>query len=127
VVITGQVATHLISNDAFRNATRKITAPATQLARARREGSPRVLPEAFVIARPAARAGGCRYSQRCAVQENQICGPSQIRHRTYRPRLDPDMDAIRSAMRMMAAAKRPVFCYRRRHHQFGRKELALRG
>jgi acetolactate synthase-1/2/3 large subunit len=35
-------------------------------------------------------------------------GPAETRRR-YRPRLDPDEGAIRSAVRMMAAAKRPVF------------------
>ena len=34
---------------------------------------------------------------------------TKVRHRTYRPRVEADEDAIRNAVRMMAAAKRPVF------------------
>src|SRR5262249_13151814 len=36
-------------------------------------------------------------------------GPSNIHHRTYRPRLDPETKAISEAVSMMAAAKKPLF------------------
>ena len=113
VVITGQVATHLIGNDAFQECdTVGITRPCTKhnwLVRDVKD-LPRVLHEAFIIA-TTGRPGPVVVDIPKDVQfkKTQYVGPSHIRHRTYRPRLDPDMDAIRSAVRMMAAAKRPVF------------------
>src|SRR5258707_2633356 len=113
VVITGQVATHLIGNDAFQECdTVGITRPCTKhnwLVRDVKD-LPRVLHEAFVIA-TTGRPGPVVVDIPKAVEfkKAKYIGPSHIRHRTYRPRLDPDMDAIRSAVRMMAAAKRPVF------------------
>ncbi len=35
--------------------------------------------------------------------------PRGAAHKTYQPKLDADMEAIREAVEMMAAAKRPVF------------------
>src|SRR5258706_1138210 len=113
VVITGQVATHLIGNDAFQECgTVGITRPCTKhnwLVRDVKD-LPRVLHEAFIIA-TTGRPGPVVVDIPKDVQfkKTKYVGPSHIRHRNYRPRLDPDMDVIRTAMRMMAAAKRPVF------------------
>ncbi len=35
--------------------------------------------------------------------------PRGAPHKTYQPKLDADLDSIRAAVRMMAAAKRPIF------------------
>ena len=35
--------------------------------------------------------------------------PNSVRHRTYRPKLEPDLSAVVKAIEMMATAKRPVF------------------
>ena len=57
-----------------------------------------------------ARPGGGRHPQGRAVQEGRLYArPDQVRHRTYRPKTDPDAAAIVKAVEMMAAAKRPVF------------------
>jgi acetolactate synthase-1/2/3 large subunit len=113
VVITGQVATHLIGNDAFQECdTVGITRPCTKhnwLVRDVKD-LPRVLHEAFQIA-TTGRPGPVVVDIPKDVQfkKGPYIGPAQVHHRTYRPRLDPDMDAIRTAVRMMAAAKRPLF------------------
>src|SRR5882724_1874107 len=113
VVLTGQVATHLIGNDAFQECdTVGITRPCTKHNWLVKDVNDlaRVLHEAFIIA-TTGRPGPVVVDIPKDVQfkKAKYVGPSQIRHKTYRPRLDPDMDVIRTAMRMMAAAKRPVF------------------
>jgi acetolactate synthase-1/2/3 large subunit len=113
VVITGQVATHLIGNDAFQECdTVGITRPCTKhnwLVRDVKD-LPRVLHEAFEIA-TSGRPGPVVVDIPKDVQfkKGAYIGPDQVRHRTYRPRIEADEDAIRQAVRMMAAAKRPVF------------------
>ena len=113
VVITGQVATHLIGNDAFQECdTVGITRPCTKhnwLVRDVRD-LPRVIHEAFYIA-TTGRPGPVVVDIPKDVQFKKApyVGPAQIKHRTYKPRLEPDPDVIRTAVRMMAAAKRPVF------------------
>jgi acetolactate synthase-1/2/3 large subunit len=113
VVITGQVATHLIGNDAFQECdTVGITRPCTKHNWLVRDVQdlPRVLHEAFSIA-TTGRPGPVVVDIPKDVQfkKGPYVGPGNIEHKTYRPRLDPDMNAIRQAVRMMAAAKRPVF------------------
>ncbi len=112
VVITGQVATHLIGNDAFQECdTVGITRPCTKhnwLVRDVKDLAP-VIHEAFTIA-TTGRPGPVVVDIPKDVQfkKTQYTGRANVRHR-YRPRLDPDERSIRSAVRMMAAAKRPVF------------------
>jgi acetolactate synthase-1/2/3 large subunit len=113
VVITGQVATHLIGNDAFQECdTVGITRPCTKhnwLVRDVRD-LPRVIHEAFYIA-TTGRPGPVVVDIPKDVQFKKApyVGPAEIKHRTYKPRLEPDPDVIRTAVRMMAGAKRPVF------------------
>ena len=113
VVITGQVATHLIGNDAFQECdTVGITRPCTKhnwLVRDVRD-LPRVIHEAFYIA-TTGRPGPVVVDIPKDVQFKKApyIGPGHIKHRTYRPRLEADTQTIRTAVRMMAAAKRPVF------------------
>jgi len=113
VVITGQVATHLIGNDAFQECdTVGITRPCTKhnwLVRDVKD-LPRVLHEAFLIA-TTGRPGPVVVDIPKDVQFKKApyVGPTHVHHRTYRPRLDADAETIRSAVTMMAAAKRPVF------------------
>ena len=112
VVITGQVATHLIGNDAFQECdTVGITRPCTKhnwLVRDVKDLA-RVMHEAFYIA-TTGRPGPVVVDIPKDVQfkKTSYVGPENIRHQTYRPKLDPDEGAIRAAVRMMAAAKRPV-------------------
>jgi acetolactate synthase-1/2/3 large subunit len=113
VVITGQVATHLIGNDAFQECdTVGITRPCTKHNWLVRDVNdlPRVLHEAFQIA-TTGRPGPVVVDIPKDVQFKKAVyiGPDKVHHRTYRPRIDADEEAIRKAVRMMAAAKRPVF------------------
>jgi acetolactate synthase-1/2/3 large subunit len=113
VVITGQVATHLIGNDAFQECdTVGITRPCTKhnwLVRDVNDLS-RVIHEAFEIA-TTGRPGPVVVDIPKDVQFKKATyiGPDKVHHRTYRPRIEPEEEAIRKAVRMMAAAKRPVF------------------
>jgi len=112
VVITGQVATHLIGNDAFQECdTVGITRPCTKHNWLVRDVNDlaRVIHEAFYIA-TTGRPGPVVVDIPKDVQfkKGPYVGPGDIRHRSYRPKLDPDEGAIREAVRMMASAKRPV-------------------
>src|SRR5579864_9521515 len=113
VVITGQVATHLIGNDAFQECdTVGITRPCTKhnwLVRDVKD-LPRVMHEAFQIA-TTGRPGPVVVDIPKDVQFKRTiyAGPDATPPRAYYPRIEPDESAIRTAMRLMAAAKRPVF------------------
>jgi acetolactate synthase-1/2/3 large subunit len=113
IVISGQVATHLIGNDAFQECdTVGITRPCTKhnwLVRDINDLA-RVLHEAFYIA-TTGRPGPVVVDipKDIQFQKGPYRPPGHIRHRTYRPKLEPDQVAIEDAVKMMAAAKRPVF------------------
>jgi acetolactate synthase-1/2/3 large subunit len=113
VVLTGQVATHLIGNDAFQECdTVGITRPCTKhnwLVKDVDDLS-RVLHEAFQIA-TTGRPGPVVVDIPKDVQfkKGRYVGPDSIRHRTYRPKTDPELASIVKAIDMMAAAERPVF------------------
>src|SRR5450631_433931 len=106
VVITGQVATHLIGNDAFQECdTVGITRPCTKhnwLVRDVKDLA-RVMHEAFEIA-TSGRPGPVVVDIPKDVQfkKGSYIGPDQVRHRTYRPRVQADETAIHTAVRMMA-------------------------
>ena len=38
-----------------------------------------------------------------------MSGPNSVRHKTWRPKTDPDLGAIVKAVELMANAKRPLF------------------
>src|ERR1700741_1435597 len=112
VCITGQVPTHLIGNDAFQECdTVGITRPCTKHNWLVRDVNDlaRVMHEAFYIA-TSGRPGPVVVDIPKDVQfkKGNYVGPENIRNQTYRPKVDPDADAIRTAVHMMAAAKRPV-------------------
>src|SRR5271155_418303 len=113
VVLTGQVATHLIGNDAFQECdTVGITRSCTKhnfLVKDVNDLS-RVLHEAFQIA-TTGRPGPVVVDIPKDVQfkKGRYVGPEQVRHRTYRPKTDPELASIVKAIDMMAAAERPVF------------------
>ena len=113
VCITGQVPTHLIGNDAFQECdTVGITRPATKhnwLVRDVNDLS-RILHEAFYVAK-AGRPGPVLVDIPKDVQfaTGTYTGPSQVEHRSYRPRTKGDPQAIRAAIELIAKAKRPVF------------------
>ena len=94
VVLTGQVATHLIGNDAFQEAdTVGITRPCTKhnwLVKDINDLA-RVLHEAFQIA-TTGRPGPVVVDIPKDIQfkKGPYVGPATIAHRTYRPRTEPD-------------------------------------
>ena len=113
IVLTGQVATHLIGNDAFQEAdTVGITRPCTKhnwLVKDINDLA-RVLHEAFQIA-TTGRPGPVVIDIPKDIQfkKGPYVGPANVTHRTYRPKSEPDPKAIEQAVAMMAGAKRPIF------------------
>jgi acetolactate synthase-1/2/3 large subunit len=113
VCITGQVPTHLIGNDAFQECdTVCITRPCTKhnwLVKNVNDLA-RILHEAFYIAK-AGRPGPVVVDIPKDIQfaTGNYVGPSNIAHKTYKPRVKPDQNAVREAVELMARAKRPVF------------------
>ncbi len=113
VCLTGQVPTHLIGNDAFQECdTVGITRPATKHNWLVRDVNDlaRVIHEAFHIARTG-RPGPVVIDIPKDVQfgTGNYVGPSNIQHKTYKPKLKPDINAVREAVDLIAAAKKPVF------------------
>lgn len=113
VCITGQVPTHLIGNDAFQECdTVGITRPCTKhnVLVKNIDELARVLHEAFYIARTG-RPGPVVVDIPKDVQfaTGNYVGPSNIQHKTYRPKMKPDQQAVRDAVDLIASAKRPAF------------------
>ncbi|MFM9938100.1 MAG: acetolactate synthase 3 large subunit [Hyphomicrobiaceae bacterium] len=115
VVLTGQVPTHLIGNDAFQECdTVGITRPCTKhnwLVKNVNDLA-RILHEAFHIAK-SGRPGPVVVDIPKDVQfaSGNYVAPSNavIAHKSYRPKLKAEPSAIQKAVEIMAAAKRPVF------------------
>ena len=114
VVITGQVPTHLIGNDAFQECdTVGITRPCTKhnyLVK-RIEDLPRVLHEAFHIA-SSGRPGPVVVDIPKDIQfaKGVYSKPTNVfQHQGYKPRLKGDLNRIKQAVELMARAKRPLF------------------
>jgi acetolactate synthase I/II/III large subunit len=113
VVITGQVPTHLIGNDAFQECdTVGITRPCTKYNYLVKtiDDLPRALHEAFHIA-ASGRPGPVVVDIPKDIQfaKGTYAKPKEFQHKGYRPKLKGDPDRIRQAVEMMAAAKRPLF------------------
>ena len=113
VCITGQVATHLIGNDAFQEAdTVGITRPCTKhnyLVQST-DDLARILHEAFHVA-TTGRPGPVVVDIPKDLQfaEGKYVKPTEMRHKTYQPQVKGDMDAINTAIELIANAKRPLF------------------
>ncbi|MGB7079707.1 MAG: acetolactate synthase 3 large subunit, partial [Xanthobacteraceae bacterium] len=113
VVITGQVPTHLIGNDAFQECdTVGITRPCTKYNYLVKSIAdlPRALHEAFHIA-ASGRPGPVVVDIPKDIQfaKATYSKPKEFQHKGYRPRIHGDPDKIRQAVEMMATAKRPLF------------------
>ena len=113
VCITGQVATHLIGNDAFQEAdTVGITRPCTKhnyLVKSA-DDLPRILHEAFHVA-TTGRPGPVVVDIPKDVQfaEAKYMRPAAVQHKTYKPQLKGDIEAIYTAVEFISKAKKPVF------------------
>jgi acetolactate synthase-1/2/3 large subunit len=113
VCITGQVPTHLIGNDAFQECdTVGITRPCTKHNYLVKDVNDlaRIMHEAFYVATNG-RPGPVVIDIPKDVQfaKGKYIGPSNIQHKTYRPRVKPDQNAVKAAMELLATAKRPIF------------------
>jgi acetolactate synthase-1/2/3 large subunit len=113
VVITGQVPTHLIGNDAFQECdTVGITRPCTKHNYLVKNVADlaRVLHEAFYVAAHG-RPGPVVVDIPKDVQfaKGVYQGPQDIEHKTYKPRVKGDPAKIKSAVEMMRRAQRPLF------------------
>ncbi len=113
VVITGQVATHLIGTDAFQEAdTVGITRHCTKhnyLVKSP-DGLGDIIHEAFHIAtsgRPGPVVVDIPKDVQVATAHYKKPGP--IQHKTYRPQIKPETALIEAAVEMIAAAERPIF------------------
>ena len=113
VCITGQVATHLIGNDAFQEAdTVGITRPCTKhnyLVKSA-DDLPRILHEAFHVA-TTGRPGPVVVDIPKDVQfaEAKYMRPAAVQHKTYKPQLKGDIEAIYTAVEHISKAKKPMF------------------
>ncbi|MCC7282367.1 MAG: acetolactate synthase 3 large subunit [Acetobacteraceae bacterium] len=112
VCLTGQVPTHLIGNDAFQEAdTTGITRPATKHNYLVKnvDDLARVVHEAFYVARTG-RPGPVVVDlpKDVLIATTTKLGEPSTTHRSYRPRTEPDPQAITKAVAMLKAAKKPV-------------------
>jgi acetolactate synthase I/II/III large subunit len=112
VVLTGQVPTHLIGNDAFQECdTVGITRPCTKhnwLVKDVNDLS-RVIHEAFYVARTG-RPGPVVVDIPKDVQfaKGTYTGPKDVVVKSYAPRVAPKAEAIKAAIDLIAKAKRPI-------------------
>lgn len=112
ICITGQVARHLIGNDAFQEAdTVGITRPCTKHNYLVQNTAdvPSVINEAFYVAtngRPGPVVIDMPKDVQVEKAPYKIKGPAE--HRTYRPQMDGDEAAIRKAVKMLADSSRPI-------------------
>ncbi|MDP7602357.1 MAG: thiamine pyrophosphate-binding protein, partial [Alphaproteobacteria bacterium] len=110
VCLTGQVATHMIGNDAFQEAdTVGITRPCTKhnyLVKDIAKLS-HTLHEAFYVA-ASGRPGPVVVDlpKDILLAEGEYVGPINVRHKTYTPQVKGDLEAIRQAVDLIAGAKR---------------------
>jgi acetolactate synthase-1/2/3 large subunit len=113
VVITGQVPTGLIGTDAFQEAdTVGITRHCSKHNYLVKDPArlAEVVHEAFHIA-TTGRPGPVVVDipKDVQVATARYAEPGPIRHKTYRPQVDPDPALIEQVVDMLAAAERPVF------------------
>ncbi|TNE65570.1 MAG: acetolactate synthase 3 large subunit [Alphaproteobacteria bacterium] len=112
VCLTGQVARHLIGNDAFQEAdTVGITRPCTKHNYLVKETAdlPNVISEAFYVATNG-RPGPVVIDlpKDVQIEKAPYVRTGYRSHRTYRPQVQCDEQAIRTAARLLAAAERPI-------------------
>jgi acetolactate synthase-1/2/3 large subunit len=112
VCLTGQVATHLIGNDAFQECdTTGITRPCTKhnwLVKSI-DDMARVIHEAFHVA-TSGRPGPVVVDlpKDLQIATGRYVGPANVRHKTYRPQVKGDIARIKAAVALLAGAKRPI-------------------
>ncbi|USG62788.1 acetolactate synthase 3 large subunit [Sneathiella marina] len=113
ICLTGQVATHMIGNDAFQEAdTVGITRPVTKHNYLVKDANDmaRTIHEAFYVATNG-RPGPIVVDLPKDVQlsEGTYQPPGMIKHKSYKPVVKGDLKAIKAAVKLIAGAKKPVF------------------
>lgn len=113
ICLTGQVATHMIGNDAFQEAdTVGITRPVTKHNYLVKDANDlaRVMHEAFYVATNG-RPGPIVIDLPKDVQlaPGKYVPPSMVKHKSYQPQIKGDLKAIKAAVKLIANAKRPIF------------------
>lgn len=113
VVLTGQVATHLIGNDAFQEAdTVGITRHCSKHNYLVKDSDrlAEVIFEAFHVA-TSGRPGPVVVDlpKDIQVAPASYKKPKHVAHKTYRPQIKGDKGAIEQAVNWLAKAKRPIF------------------
>ena len=122
VCLTGQVPTHLIGNDAFQEAdTTGITRPCTKhnyLVKDVRELA-RMLHEAFYVAK-SGRPGPVVVDlpKDVLFAPGPYCAPEEVRHKSYRPQVQPDPARIAAGRRDDRRGQAAAVLRRRRADQF---------
>ena len=112
VCLCGQVPTHLIGNDAFQEAdTTGITRPATKHNYLVKQPTDlaRVVHEAFLVAR-SGRPGPVLIDlpKDILVGKAPYQPASNVQHRSYRPRTEPESRQIEAAVALLKRAERPI-------------------
>ena len=112
VCLTGQVARHLIGNDAFQECdTTGITRPCTKHNYLVKDVDDlaRVMHEAFFVASNG-RPGPVVVDLPKDVLQTKgtYLPPEEISHRSYKPQVDPDASTIETALDMIVKAERPI-------------------
>ncbi|MDP6346386.1 MAG: acetolactate synthase 3 large subunit [Alphaproteobacteria bacterium] len=115
VCLTGQVATHMIGNDAFQEAdTVGITRPCTKHNYLVKDTNDlgRVMHEAFYVATHG-RPGPVVVDlpKDVCIDQGHYEKPDldNIQHKTYHPRVDGEEDRIAEAVELIARARQPIF------------------
>ena len=113
VVLTGQVPTHMIGNDAFQEAdTVGITRPCTKHNYLVKdpEDLARTMHEAFHVAR-SGRPGPVVVDlpKDICLNKAPYLAPEEVPHRHYQPKRLPAPDRIERAVDLIARAQRPIF------------------
>ena len=112
VVITGQVKSFMIGNDAFQEAdTTGITRPVTKHNYLIRDANqiPRIMKEAFYIAR-SGRPGPVLvdFPVDISLTEIDFEYPETVNIRSYKPRIEGNPGQIRRAAKLIRKSKKPV-------------------
>jgi len=113
ICLTGQVATHLIGNDAFQEAdTVGITRPVTKHNYLVKDANDlaRTVHEAFYVATNG-RPGPVVIDLPKDVQMSPgtYIPPTLVKHKSYTPQIKGDLKSIKQAIKLMAGAKKPIF------------------
>ncbi len=113
VCLTGQVATHLIGNDAFQEAdTTGITRPCTKHNYLVKNVAdlPRIMHEAFYVAKTGRPGPVVIDLPKDILMTPGVynAGPKS-QHKSYKPQVKGDLKKIEQAVELMTKAKRPIF------------------